>query len=61
MFEVKKCGGVKCYDTRERCKILKKTRLVVWKMPLGIWQISATRKSQNWDCYWVLLSKVENV
>ena len=41
---------------------LRKNWLVVWKMTWGIWQIfTSAHKSQNWDFYWVLLSKVENV
>ena len=41
---------------------LRKNWRVVWKMTWGIWQIfTSAYKSQNWDFYWVLLSKVENV
>ena len=42
---------------------LKKNRLLVWKMTVGIWQIftRALEKSQNWDFDGIFLSKVENV
>ena len=42
---------------------LKENRFVLSKMIWGIWQIftRAFEKSQNWDFWWILLSKVENV
>ena len=61
MFEIQKYKEVVFYDTREWCKI--------WFGKCGLERSmknlanfhQSTWKSQNWDFYGVLLSKVENV
>ena len=55
--------GVMFDSTEYWCKIWRKTDLCFqkWHEEFGKFSPEHVRKSKNWDFYWVLLSKVENV
>ena len=62
MFELRKCRGVMFDGTQDWYKILKKPDCYQkWHDGIGKFSRKQVRKSKNWDFYWVLLSKVENV
>ena len=63
MFELKKYRGVMFDGTEYWCKIWEKTNLCFqkWHEELSKFSPKHVRKSKNWDFYWILLSKVENV
>ena len=63
MYEFSKYRRVMFDDTQDWCKVWRKTDLyfLKWHEELGKFSPEHVRKSKNWDFYWVLLSKAENV
>ena len=63
MFELKKYSRVMFDCTEDWCKIWRKTDLwfLKWHEEFSKFSSEHVRKSKNWDFYWVVLSKVENV
>ena len=62
-FDLKKYTGIIFHDAEDLCKIWRKTDLWfgTWHEELDEFKPHHSRKSKNWDFYWILLSKVENV
>ena len=63
MFELKKYRGVMFDGTKYWCKIWWKSELCFQKSHEEFSKFSTepVRQSKNWEFYWVLLSKIENV
>ena len=63
MFELSKYRGVMVDDTRDWCRVWRKTDVCFqkWHDEFDKFSPENIRKSKNCDFYWVLLSKVENV
>ena len=63
MFELSKYRGAMFDDTHDWCRVWRKTDLCFqnWHEEFDKFSPQHIRKSKNWDFYWVLLSKVEDV
>ena len=63
MSELSKCRGVTFNNTQDWCKIWRKTDLYFqkWHEEFGTSSLQHIWKTKNWDFYWVLSFKVQNV
>ena len=62
MFELKKYRGVIFHDARSDAKFVEKVTCGLENDMKNLANFhQSTQKSQNWDFYWVILSKVGNV